>query len=75
MWVEERRFQAKGESNNIYTVIARRKIVSKSFDGELHKAKAGLDLKLTDSRDVIRHDAESYKIVLTDEIIREIKDG
>ncbi len=70
--IELRRFQARGDSGTIYTVIETQQINRVPMGDRVHEVPGTIYLKLLDDRNVNFIDDNTFKIVRTDEIIRKI---
>lgn len=73
MRFSEREFQARGDDGTLFTVIERQQIGDfRGLNGKTGHFKGVTDYILSDGRDVSPEGGSVYRIVNTDEIIREI---
>lgn len=73
MMRETDRFQAAGEDGRVFTVVERRIVsTATTLRGRTAERLGARDYVLSDGRDLNPIDHETFKIVLTDEIIRKV---
>lgn len=67
------RFQARSDKGRIYTVIKYQTMITfKPVSGPSSKAKGGYDYALQNGDPVSEIDSSTFKVLLTDEIIRKV---